>query len=90
MLLRHKLVVGMPFHGQRRTGVTGGGGGGGPGQLAGSGRFTARRDPGNGRARLFGGATPWTYDDPRALGARTSYIRTEATHHGRGAAAVGS
>ncbi|MEU4261234.1 hypothetical protein [Streptomyces sp. NPDC025273] len=82
MLLRHKLVVGMPFHGQRRTGVTGGGGGGGggggPGQLAGSGRFTARRDPGNRRARLFGGATPWTYDDPRALGA-TSYIRTEAT-----------
>ncbi|MGW1817127.1 glycoside hydrolase family 18 protein [Streptomyces sp. NPDC002125] len=44
-------------------------------KLADSGKFTVHRDARNGHAWLFDGTTLWTYDDPRVLHGKTSYIR---------------
>ncbi|WP_424210705.1 glycoside hydrolase family 18 protein [Streptomyces sp. BI20] len=44
-------------------------------KLADSGRFTVHRDRANGHAWLFDGTTLWTYDDPRVLRQKSSYVR---------------
>ncbi|MFE5243829.1 MULTISPECIES: glycoside hydrolase family 18 protein [unclassified Streptomyces] len=44
-------------------------------KMADSGKFTVHRDARNGHAWLFDGTTLWTYDDPRVLHTKTSYIR---------------
>ncbi|GGO96266.1 glycoside hydrolase family 18 protein [Wenjunlia tyrosinilytica] len=51
-------------------------------KLADSGSFTVHRDQRAGHAWLFDGKTFWTYDDPKVLRAKTSYIRR---HHLGGA-----
>ncbi|MFG3495075.1 glycoside hydrolase family 18 protein [Streptomyces sp. NPDC047928] len=44
-------------------------------KLADSGRYTLHRDRRGGHAWLFDGTTLWTYDDPRVLWTKASYVR---------------